>query len=104
MSKTILALCGVLLMASLATGCAVNSPGYAGSYGQNSDIAYIKATRGRADAHITKKQAQQYRLQQELVMREQRYEQLKRQYTLSNINSVLRGVQTVVNITRLLQR
>jgi hypothetical protein len=103
MRKKILSSWSIVLIASVVTGCAVTPPGPTiANYGDGSDAAYINSTRGRADAQITEAQAQQYRLQQEIVMREQALEQQKRQQTMDNVNGVLLGISTVVGIVGIL--
>lgn len=82
----------------LASGCTVTQPGPSvKSLGPGSDTAYLNANRGRADAQITKDQADQYNRQREQVKGEMELENAKKQAdhqdtqnTLSTLNSVRR--------------
>lgn len=89
-----------ILMISLAAvslgGCAMTPPGPSvASQGPGSDTAYINAGRGRADAQVTKDQADQYNRQREQVKGEMDLEQAKRDQSTKNIRDTISTVGAV---------
>lgn len=99
MNKTLSMACSVILLSTLLTGCVATPPGPSvASLGMGSDAAAINAGRGRADAQMTRAQAEQYSLQQQIISQEMALEQQKRQNTINNTRSLVQGVGDVVNI------
>lgn len=93
MSKKILVIS--LAMVSLG-GCAMTPPGPSvASQGPGSDTAYINAGRGRADAQVTKDQADQYERQRQQVKGEMDLEQAKRDQTTNNIKDTISTIGSV---------
>ncbi|GBU09075.1 hypothetical protein AwWohl_02130 [Gammaproteobacteria bacterium] len=91
----------VCILTMLISACAVNPPGESiASLGAGSDAAKMNATRGRADAQMTKKQAQQYALQQEMVSREMDLEQKKRNQTSQNTKNTIDTIGSIFRIFR----
>ena len=89
-----------LAVATGVTGC-ITPPGPSvGKLGAGSDTANINANRGRADAQISKAQAEQYSRQRQQVSEEMQLEQQKRDNTMKNVHGVLRIVGDVVRIIR----
>jgi hypothetical protein len=86
----------VLMTACLISGCAMTPPGPSvASQGPGSDTAYINAGRGRADAQVTKDQADQYERQRQQVKGEMDLEQAKRNQTTNNIKDTISTIGSV---------
>jgi hypothetical protein len=77
----------IAITASILTSC-TSSPTVA-ALGPGSDTAYLNANRGRADAQISKQQADQYNRQREQVRGEMDLEQQKKANFLDNANGVI---------------
>ncbi len=91
--------CGVMTISILLTGCVATPPGQSvSSLGMGSDAAAINAGRGRADAQMTRAQAEQYNRQQQIVSQELALEQQKRENTINNTRSMVQGVGDAVYI------
>lgn len=89
-----LALSSVYIVALSA--CAVTPSGPTiGSLGAGSDTAYLNASRGRADAQVTKDQAEQYDRQREQVKSEMELEQAKRKQTTDNVKDTISTIGSV---------
>ena len=85
-----------MLVFALASGCAVSQPGPSvKSLGAGSDTAYLNANRGRADAQVTKDQAEQYNRQREQVKGEMELERAKKQADHEDTQNTLQTIQSV---------
>ncbi len=99
MNKILSLACSVVISSALLSGCVATPPGQSvASLGMGSDSAAINAGRGRADAQMTRAQAEQYSRQQQIVSQEMALEQQKRQNTINNTRSMVQGVGDVVNV------
>lgn len=82
----------MLVAAAIAlttTGC-VTPPGpTVASLGPGSDAAYLNANRGRADAQMSRAQAEQYSRQRQQTAEEMQLEQMKRNQTMQNVQGVI---------------
>jgi hypothetical protein len=77
-------------------GCAITPSGPSvGSLGPGSDTAYLNASRGRADAQVTKDQAEQYDRQRQQVKGELELEQAKRDQSVSNIKDTISTIGSI---------
>jgi len=76
-------------LALALTGCVTPPSPTIGSLGAGSDSAYLNANRGRADAQMSRAQAEQYSRQRQQIAEEMQLEQMKRDNTTRNINNVL---------------
>ncbi len=71
-------------------GCVMTPPGPSvASQGPGSDTAYVNAGRGRADAQVTKDQADQYDRQRQQVKGEMDLEQAKRDQSTKNVKDTI---------------
>lgn len=85
-----------LILFALASGCAVSQSGPSvKSLGAGSDTAYLNANRGRADAQVTKDQAEQYNRQREQVKGEMDLERAKKQSDQEDTRNTLQTIQSV---------
>ena len=98
--KTTIALT-IAAIATLTLGGCVTPPGPTiASLGAGSDAAYLNANRGRADAQMSRAQAEQYSRQREQTAEEMQLEQLKKQQTMENIQGGINIVGSIFNAIR----
>lgn len=84
--KKIIFLLSVILTTGLMGGCVATPAGPSiASLDAGSDAVMLNKKRGSAGAQITKAQAEQYKLQQDLAAREQALEDIKRRETINNL-------------------
>jgi len=89
------------LALTLTLGGCVTPPGPTiASLGPGSDAAYLNANRGRADAQMSRAQAEQYSRQREQTAEEMQLEQLKKQQTMENIQGGVNIIGSALSFIR----
>ena len=87
-----------LLAATVLCQCA-GMPSVSG-LGAGSDAAYLNANRGRADAQISRAQAEQYSRQRQQVSEEMQLEQQKKNNFYQNAGGILGIANGISNLAR----
>lgn len=77
-----------IAIAAIILPSCTSSPTVA-ALGPGSDTAYLNANRGRADAQVSKQQAEQYNRQRDQVKGEMELEQQKKDNFYKNANGVM---------------
>lgn len=85
----------------LLSGCVYTPPGpTVSNLKPGSDAAYLNASRGSADAQITRDQAEQYERQRQQIIQEMELEQLKRQQSSANFQDTVNTIRSIRGLFR----